>query len=97
MGGYNIVQTGHITPITSGVYNLGTAAYKFNAVTAGSFKGEQFDLSLADTPEIWMVTGFPSFQDLIRYDKTNNRFLFIIGGAVVGYVDSTGFHNGAPP
>ena len=35
--------------------------------------------------------------DQISYDRTNNRFLFSIGGAIKGYVDIDGFHNGAPP
>jgi len=36
------------------------------------------------------------YNDFIRYDKSNNRYLFYIGGNIVGYVDNSGFHNLAP-
>ena len=35
--------------------------------------------------------------DYLKYDETNNRYLFYIGGVCIGYVDATGFCNGAPP
>ena len=35
--------------------------------------------------------------DYINYDRTNDRYKFNIGNTCVGYVDATGFHNGAPP
>jgi hypothetical protein len=35
-------------------------------------------------------------NDYLKYDMGNNRWLFYINSAVVGYVDATGFHNGAP-
>lgn len=31
------------------------------------------------------------------YDYVNSRYLFYINNVCVGYVDATGFHNGAPP
>jgi len=34
--------------------------------------------------------------DSMTYDKTNNRYLFKIANTCVGYIDSAGFHNGAP-
>jgi len=34
--------------------------------------------------------------DYISYDDANNRFLFTIGDDIKGYVDATGFHDGAP-
>jgi len=36
-------------------------------------------------------------NDFIDYDITNNRFRFYIGNVCRGYVDATGFHDGAPP
>lgn len=36
-------------------------------------------------------------NDYLYYDRMNNRYLYYIGGTVIGYVDSSGFHNGAPP
>lgn len=35
-------------------------------------------------------------NDYITFDNTNNRWLFYIGGTCEGYIDSTGWHNGAP-
>ena len=32
----------------------------------------------------------------VEYDEANDRYLFYINGNVIGYVDSGGFHNGAP-
>jgi hypothetical protein len=36
-------------------------------------------------------------NDYIAYNRTANRWEFFIGGTVVGYIDSGGFKNGAPP
>jgi len=38
----------------------------------------------------------PASGDVLNYDTTNNRWLFQIGGSIRGYVDTTGFHDGAP-
>ena len=35
--------------------------------------------------------------DYVHYDRPNNRYLFRIANQIVGYVDATGFHDGAPP
>ena len=35
-------------------------------------------------------------KDFINYDRVNNRLLVVINEVTVGYVDATGFHDGAP-
>lgn len=35
-------------------------------------------------------------KDYIEYDKSNDRYVFYINNTAVGYIDSTGFHSGAP-
>jgi len=35
-------------------------------------------------------------NDYTVFDRTNNRYLFVIGGSITGYIDATGFHNGSP-
>jgi hypothetical protein len=35
-------------------------------------------------------------DDFFNYDETNNRFRFYIGNVCRGYIDATGWHDGAP-
>jgi len=45
---------------------------------------------------IWGINFQTDSGDSLNYDRTNDRWLFYVGGTVRGYVDATGFHDGAP-
>lgn len=66
-------------------------------VSAVLGNGAKFEIKRAG--DLTMLAGkkliFDS-GDYVTFDQTNNRYLFYIGDSVVGYVDSSGFHNGAP-
>lgn len=56
------------------------------------------DLNASTSPIIYWKHNGAGQTAQIEYDKINDRYLFKCadGAAVIGYIDNTGFHNGAP-
>lgn len=81
-----ISRAGNITGLANKVLN-------FTEVQAAVL-----DLDQSSTPKILMDHNGPSAEASVEYDKVNDRWLFKTadGAAVIGYIDNTGFNNGAP-
>ena len=94
---FDIPQAGDIIPVSSKTKSLGSVAKYWNqAFIDEVLLTSDIDLEPSALPRIYFDHDGVSAEDSIEYDKTNNRLLFYIGGSVVGYVDNTGFHDGAP-
>ena len=95
-GRLDILRGGDIIPVSS-TKSLGSATNYWNqAFIDEVLLTSDIDLEPSALPRIYFDHDGVSAEDSIEYDKTNNRLLFYIGGSVVGYVDNTGFHDGAP-
>ena len=92
---FDIPLAGDLLPISN--KSLGSASKYWNqAFIDEVLLTSDIDLEPSALPRIYFDHDGVSAEDSIEYDKTNNRLLFYIGGSVVGYVDNTGFHDGAP-
>ena len=97
MNTYGIDSVKHILPYTPYWCDIGEVGSEFRKGYFQYLKA----LNTIETGLINMITATPAigFQndDYILYDITNDRYLFYIGYAVVGYIDAAGWHNGPPP
>jgi len=89
---YNVAKT--VGEIRNHYLNSGHM-YSGSVIVSDDFKILGTDLS----EDFSVVDGNVTFAtgDFIDYDATNDRYVFYIGDVVVGYVNATGFHDGAPP
>jgi hypothetical protein len=96
-GDFTISRAGDIIPVSTKTKSLGSITKYWNqAFIDEVLLTSDIDLEPSALPRIYFDHDGVSAEDSIEYDKTNNRLLFYIGGSVVGYVDNTGFHDGAP-
>jgi len=82
--GISVTITNKFSPDEIGFYN-----------TTSGLWIQQFDRAghkYVDSGQKYLFDG----GDNIQYDRVNNRYLFSIGDTAIGYVDASGFHDGAP-
>lgn len=102
-----IISTGAFVATTYGVYAEGKGTTEGTQTVYGIFAKASggdvnwsgyFDVADVKITQDLELDGVLRYEtgDYIDYDATNNRYLFYIGAAVIGYVDAAGFHNGAP-